>query len=197
MSGDATPIPTPDPYVLTAEDMDALTSYDFPVHDGPGGRPCVFKMRRLELLTLLLENIVPSEIYQAALAAYAKAKEHIDEKRAETFADAFGLLSDDEKIVILEKLHRFACAAVLQPTLVRTPTGAPGEFPVTRLSVDLLMAMWNYTPPTASVPRLSGVAATEFCGAAGPGVDTPAPDRASVRPAAVDVDSQPATAEQS
>lgn len=186
-----------EPYVLTAEDLWALNTYDFTVLNGPGGRPCVMKLRRLDLLTQLMEDVVNAPLLKAAMAVIKEVQDWMKDGDGRTFESAFENLDARRKRTVLEQLQHFAVTAVLTPKLAgcrcascamadARPVGT-GEFPVTLLSADTLFAIWNYTPPQATLPRLSEVAATEFRDGARDGADQSAPDGGGVRPAAVGV----------
>lgn len=186
------------PHVLTVQDLWALNTYDFTVVHGPGGRPCVLKIRRMDLLTQLMEDVVNAPLLKAAMAIIKDIQDWINEGDGRSFESAFQNLDGPKKRTVLEHLQHYAVKAVMTPKLAScscatcaTPARPPiaaDEFPVTLLSADILFAIWNHTPPNATISRLSEVAAEEFRQEAGTGADQPAPDGAGVRAAAIGVD---------
>lgn len=172
------------PHELTSEDLWALTTYDFEVTKGPGGRPCVFKMRRMDLVTQLMEDVVNAPLLTAALGIIQEVQEWIREEDGRNFESAFQNLSAENKRTVLEQMQRFACMTVLRPRLTREPEQDPGAFPVALLSAQTLLDIWKHDPPHATVPRLSEVAATDFRPAAGDGAGQPASPGDGLRAAA-------------
>ncbi|HYE85647.1 MAG TPA: hypothetical protein VEA16_04800 [Vicinamibacterales bacterium] len=155
------------PHVLTVEDLWALSTYDFTVINGPGGRPCIFKLRRMDLLTQLMEDVINAPLLKAAMDVIADVQAWIAEGDGRTFESAFQNLDAPKRRTVLEQLQHYAVKVVLTPKLTLDPASEPDAFPVTLLGADTLFGIWNHTPPTATVPRLSEVAAEDFRSAAG------------------------------
>jgi hypothetical protein len=140
------------PHVLTPADLWTLNTYDLTVHEGPGGQPCVFKMRRLDLVTQMMEDVTNAPMMKAALQVCAEVVAYQRTHEGASFATAFDALGADKKRLVLEQLRRFACSAVLTPKLVMPAPGvdlAADEFPVTVLGTATLLAIWNDNPPPA------------------------------------------------
>jgi hypothetical protein len=167
MSTESTPAP-PAPHVLTVEDLWALSTYDFTVVNGPGGRPCVMKLRRMDLLTQLMEDVINAPLLKAAMDVIADVQAWIKEGEGRTFESAFENLDAPKRRTVLEQLRHFAVKAVLTPKLTLDAAAEPDAFPVQLLGADTLFGIWNHTPPQASVPRLSEVAAETFRPEPGP-----------------------------
>lgn len=175
------------PHVLTVRDLWALHTYDFTVLNGPDGRPCVMKLRRMDLLTQLMEDVVNAPLLKAAMGVIKDVQDWINEGEGRTFESAFENLDATKKRTVLEQLQHYAVKIVLTPKLTMDAAQDPDAFPVTLLGADTLFAIWNHTPPAASVSRLSEVAAERFSEDASAGADQSAPDGAGVRPTPVDV----------
>jgi hypothetical protein len=177
----------PAPHELTVEDLWALTTYDLPVTKGPTGRPGVLKMRRMGLMTQLMEDVVNAPLLKAANDIMVDVQAWLKENEGSSFESAFNHLSPEKRETVLEHLHRFACKAVLRPRLTLEPEQEPTAFPVRLCEAELLFQIWNHEPPDAVVPRLSEVAAADFRPAQHSGADQPAPDGGDVRPGPVGV----------
>jgi len=176
-----------EPLVLTVDDLWALNTYDFTVVNGPGGRPCVLKLRRMDLLTQLMEDVVNAPLLKAAMGVIKEVQDWINEGDGRTFESAFENLDAPKKRTVLEQLQHYAVKVVLTPKLTMDPAAEPQAFPVALLGADTLFALWNHVPPTPTVPRLSEVAAEEFRPAGSADADRPASDGSGVRPATVGV----------
>lgn len=149
----------PVPHVASVEDLHTLSTFTHQIGVTADGAPVVLLLRRLDLFAKFIENIVPLDLFKAAVAALESIKDEIVKGEAEA-REAFGRLPDEDRQALLEALHRNAIAMVLQPKL--SPDGAPGTFPVTMLDPGILITLWNINPPQAVLPRLVGDAATTF-----------------------------------
>lgn len=152
------------PYVLTAADMDAVTSYYVPISNDPGAP--VLKLRRMDWLTLLLENHMPEALLRSAEALFATAL-----NRAAGAKGITELFAGSEKELALEFLRHFACAAALQPRFVMDAAEASDQaYPVAGLSADVLFRLYNYAKPPVTIP---GVAAPAIVGVVATSPDAP------------------------
>lgn len=183
-----------EPHVLSVEDLWALTTYNFTLLEGPGGRPCVLKMRRMDLLTRLMEDVVNAPLLKAAMEIVADVQQWLREDSTRAPLSAFENLDDEKKRTLLEAMQQFACKVVLQPPLTLDRQKEPHAFPVTMFTAEMLFAIWNHKAPDATVPRLSEVAATRFSEAAGADAGVAASHGGGVRQAASGVDSVGAAA---
>lgn len=173
------------PHTLSVADLWALQTYDLTIAHGPGDRPLVMQLRRLDLMTRLLEDTVNAPLLQASMAIIKEVQDWIAEGQDRTFESAFQNLSAEKKRTVLEQLAHNACKVVLAPKLTLDPAAEPDAFPVMLLGASILFDIWNHIPSGATVPGLSEVAAATFRPEPGAGADQPASDGQGVRPAAV------------
>lgn len=183
MSDTQQPTPTPAPVILTAKDLEELNTYLFTVQNGPGGRPLCLKCRRIDLFTQLMEDVINQPLLDAATGIMNQVQKWANEEGG-SFTSAFERLQPAEKNTVLEQLRRYAVTAVLEPKLSMEMPAPAGTFPVHMLSADLLFGLWHFTPPQATISRLSEVAAKDFRAEPGHGAGAAAPAGDSVRPAA-------------
>ncbi len=177
-----------EPHVLTTDDLYALCTYDFTVVNGPGGQPCVFKLRRMDLLTRMMEDAISQPLLKAAMAVIEDVRTWLQKNSDQTFESAFQHLDTEKRATVLEHLRQYAVKSVLRPKLTLDVAAEPDAFPVQLLTADILFGIWNYTPPNPAIPRLTEAAAENFRAAAGaPAAGAPSTGD-GVSPAAVDVD---------
>lgn len=150
------------PHVLSVADLYDLTTYDFTVANGPGGRPCVLKLRRMDMLTILMEDIVNAPLMDAAMKVIGEVREWLKENTNDTFESAFEHLTPEKKQTVLDHLRLYATKVVLQPKLTLETPAPADAFPVQLFRADTLFAIWNHTPDAAVIQRLSEVAAEQF-----------------------------------
>jgi hypothetical protein len=173
----------------TAADVVEETTFDFHYRTKADGTPLIFKCRRLDMLTQLMEDVVNAPMMKAAAPIIQQINDFVAENTPGAdmmMFSAFLQLQPDQKDTILEQLRRFACASIIEPKFVM---GTPGhnEAPIQLLGADTLFALWNRHSLNDGAPRLSEVAAQTFRGAAIASADPAVSDGDQVRAAAVDV----------
>jgi len=169
----------------TVDDLLAETFFDasVPFH----GRLKTFRLRKLDLPTMLWEGVITQPLMQAAdrfsqlHAIYLAAGGETGGPQAD--ATVMAQMTDDDRDKMLGLLHRYAVAACLQPQLTASVPPEPKRFPVQHLPLATLFAIFQAQPPNEP-PRVSEAAASEFRPTESPDAGGPGPDGAAVQPAA-------------
>lgn len=107
--------------------------------------------RRLDLTGMLFEGFVPQPLMTAAQRLVASRG--LDD--VSRLAD----LTDEDRVEQLDTLRRYAIVVGVTPKIVATDDGDPAHLPVTLLTLQQLLAIWNNT---VVVPRVSAAQAAEF-----------------------------------
>lgn len=159
----------PAPPTATVDDLFALATYDFPLvlHAGTAhARTVVLKLRRIDAMTRLVEDIVPMPLMMAATQVIGKVAEHMGGEQSEVaVGQAFASLTEDERAELREMLWRNAIAVTVAPPLSLGET--PGTFPVTLLSIETLLRIYMQNPPHVLAPMPGGAAGEDFRPAVG------------------------------
>ncbi len=171
----------------TVDDLRDVTTYDFPIT--VRGQQKVLKLRRLDALTRFVEDILPLPLMAAAsrvIEKIAAAGEGL-EGAAKDLAtgEAFATLEDNERVELREMLWRNAVAVSVAPKL--SLGDVPGTFPVTLLSTETLLRIYNENPPDLPAPMLGGAAAEDFRPPVGDAAAAAGPDGAALRASAVEL----------
>jgi hypothetical protein len=146
----------------TVDDLRDLATYDFPITIR--GQVKVIKLRRLDVLTRFVEDILPLPLMAAASRVLEKiqaAGEGLDGAAKDVATgEAFAALDDEERSDLREMLRRNAVAVAVAPPM--SLADMPGTFPVRLLSTEMLLRIYNETPPALPAPMLGGAAGEDF-----------------------------------
>lgn len=141
-------------------------------------------IRRADMQTLIMEGLVPLNLLDAS-ERFQKLGDKI-----QTGEDPMKETKPEDMADMVEFMRRYAIAMVVSPKLTLEDDGREDSVPVSMLTADELMAIFNATPPgeETEAPKVTAEVAREFRGPTKPN-DVAAPQAGeSVRSTAKLVD---------
>lgn len=162
---------------LTASELRHRAEWDVDIEDG-----FAVRVRRLDMVQAYMQNLIPMPLMQAL------DRLRVHSKRLEEDPTQILSVPQQDKEQTIELLQRYACACVVDPIFTMTDDGDPAHCPITMLTSDQLLKIWQSGPKIVPRPEVSAAEADRFSGGRPP-ILAPVvvPDGDEVPPASVRV----------
>lgn len=136
---------------FTARDLRTRNEWDVELEPG-----WTVHVRRLDMVSAYMQNLIPMPL-MAALDRLRAQSEKIARDPSLVMA-----VPQQDKEQTIELLRRYACAAVVDPHFVMEEDGDPDHAPITLLSSEQLLKIWQSSPRRDTLPEVSPATADVF-----------------------------------